>query len=518
MPVTIENSLVERFARLFNSNTRSYGQFDPSLSGKRVVTVRGGFNIDHVVAHLHGDMGLGLVPIMDDNTCWWAAIDIDVHGPAGSPDVNIMEIERKVATLQLPLIVCRSKSGGAHCYAFFREPQPAADVRSSMGRWAAQLGYGRAEIFPKQSNLDARGGERPLGNWINLPYFHVEETNRYCVDGGKEVSFDYFLSLAEGKACTLTQFLQDAVAEYAAGPPCIQKMFESKVDEGGRNTAVFQAAVFLKRAFPDDWRGRLDSFNRLALLSPLGPRELRQIGASVSKREYRYKCREEPCAGLCNRDLCKTRPQGITADDERANEVPLIESVQQVIATPVRWRLMVKGKEIELTTAELFDYAAVRRAVAERLLTLLPPLKKEDWDVYLREILAKTTVTEEMTAESLMSERLREFFRRIRTDREETEDNRRSALLRGMPAYVCHDGKWYYSFRLIDFIEFLKRKKMLTVPDHQVHTVLRRALGVHVERRDKLWVVNRTIHSIWMVPENFASDEEIPPIKPTVEY
>ncbi len=518
MPVKIENSLVERFALLYRSNRRSYGQFDPSPSGKRVITVRGDFTIDHVVAHLHGEMGLGLVPIQDDNTCWWAAIDIDVHGPAGSPDVNIEEIERKVAAMQLPLVVCRSKSGGVHCYVFFKEPQPAPDVRMTMGRWAAQLGYPRSEIFPKQSNMDPRGDSRPLGNWINLPYFDVEQTNRYCVDGGKEVSFDYFLALAEGKACTLAQFVQDAAQEYASGPPCLQRMFENKVDEGSRNTAAFQAAVFLKRAFPDDWRARLDSFNRLAFLTPLGVRELRQIGGSVSKRDYRYKCREEPCAGLCNKDLCKTRSHGITPDDEKANDVPLIEKVEQIIATPVRWRLVVRGKDIELTTAELFDYPAVRRAVAERLLTLLPPLKKDDWDVYLREILAKTTVTEEMTAESLMAERLKDFLRRIRTDRDETEDNRRSAILRGMPAYVNHDGVWLFAFKLTDFIEFLKRKKMLSVPDHQVHTVLRRALGDVVHRREKLWVVNRPVHSVWVVPETFLSEPEIPAIKHTPEY
>ncbi len=519
MAVRIDNSLVERFAFLFKANRRSYGQFDPSLSGKRVVTVKGEFTIDHVVAHLHGDMGLGLVPIQDDNTCWWAAIDIDVHGPAGTPDVNIFEVERKATSLQLPLVICRSKSGGVHCYAFFKTPQPAAEVRLALGRCSAQLGFPNVEIFPKQVSLDPRWGERPLGNWINLPYFDIEQTNRYCVDGGKEVSFDYFLSLAEGRACTLEQFMRDALEEYAAGPPCIQRMLEAKIDEGGRNTALFQAAVFLKRAFPDDWRSRLDSFNRVAILTPVGQRELRQVGGSVSKREYRYKCREEPCAGFCNKDLCRTRTYGITSDDEKANEVPLIEKVEQVIATPVRWRLQVKGKEIELTTPELFDYPAVRRAVAERLLTLLPPLKKDEWDTYLREILAKTTVTEETTAESLMLERLQEFLGRIRLDRAETEDSRRSAILRGMPAYVRHEGIWFYAFKLTSFIEFLKRRKMLMVPDHQVHTILRRALGMSVHRRDKLWVVDRQVPSIWMVPESFMqTGDDVPPVTTKPEF
>ena len=52
----------------------------------------------------------------------WAAIDIDVN------DIDHTGLEEKVVELELPLVVYRSKSGGAHCYLFLEEPCPAKDA------------------------------------------------------------------------------------------------------------------------------------------------------------------------------------------------------------------------------------------------------------------------------------------------------------------------------------------------------------------------------------------------------
>jgi hypothetical protein len=515
---------VEQFLSLFQGNGRSFGQWNPNSKSK-MLTVKSEYTTEHARAHLEGEIGLGMVPIRDDNKCLFAAIDIDVHGPNGG-HVDLIAIESRIAKAALPLIVCRSKSGGAHCYLFLKEPEDANSVRLMLGRWAAVVGHPTAEIFPKQAKLDPPKGstDRPLGNWINLPYFMAEGTDRYALDGGKEVNFDYFIEMAEGKRASLSDYSTVASeVDYSKGPPCVAEMVRNKVEEGNRNLAAFQAGIFLKRAFPEDWRTRLEEFNKQAFVSPLNVREMRTIGGSISKKDYQYKCREEPCKTLCNKDLCKTREFGISKDDSTANEIPIFDAVEKVIATPVRWVLRIGKDEIEVTTPQLFNYDMVRQAVGERLHIVLPRIKNQEWDQYLREIMSKVQVRRETTIEDMIFQKLCEYLRRVRVDKTRPEDDRREDLRRGQPALIsitrmtfingkaeaAGECEWYFAFRLFDFVDYLTRKKALPVPAHQIATCLTRVLGEDA-KRDKMRVGPHRVTNVWCVPEKSVEEESVP--------
>lgn len=524
----VEQDEVSRFMALFQGNGRSYGRWDPGAGrSNRMLTVKGQYLDEHVRSHLEGEIGLGLVPILDDDNCMFAVIDIDAHGP-NQVNVDLVEIDKKIASANLPLVLCRSKSGGAHCYMFMKAPTPAARVRGMLTRWAAVLGVPQAEIFPKQITLAQKEGEidRPLGNWINLPYYKIEETDRYAVDGSRQVTFQYFLELAESKRVDLDEFQNGSEEDYANGPPCLQEMVRNKVEEGARNMAGFQAAIFLKRAYPADWRMRFDDFNRQAMTSPLSQPELRKIAASVSKKDYQYKCREEPCRSLCNKDLCRTRQFGIQPGDMEANDIPVFDAVEQVIATPIRWVLRIKDKEVEVTTPQLFNYELIRQAVGEKLHIVLPRIKNAEWDIYLREIMSKVKVRHEMTVDDVVFQRLCEFLSRVRINKEAPEDERRQNLKRGAPTMIrinratFKEGKvdlgesdWYYAFKMVDFVEFMRRKKALPMPDHQVPSALARLLGEEA-KRDKMRVgskeENARITNVWCVPEKSILEERVP--------
>ena len=49
--------------------------------------------------HLSGERSLGIIPIRDDNTCQFAAIDIDTY------PLDHDELEAKIESLGLPLVV-----------------------------------------------------------------------------------------------------------------------------------------------------------------------------------------------------------------------------------------------------------------------------------------------------------------------------------------------------------------------------------------------------------------------------
>jgi len=182
---------------------------------------------------------VGVVPILDDGTCWFSAIDFDNY--------NEFTVKRFVMDAKrsgFPFVWCKSKSGGAHLYTFFSEPANAAKVRAKLSDLARTLGYPKIEIFPKQEQLDVSKGE--VGNWINIPYFNSEMTQRYAFDDRAQpiAEFEKFLDYAESKRISPDDFDQLKVEAqeipFSDAPPCIQAMAHNGVSDGERNKSMFQ--------------------------------------------------------------------------------------------------------------------------------------------------------------------------------------------------------------------------------------------------------------------------------------
>ena len=104
---------IEKFKNIFSGLHRAYGQY---ISGDLKNGKQGGnayIKKDTVTDtlwqnHLEGkEPSLGIIPIRDDSTCSWGCIDVDTY------PLEHNKIVEKIRRLELPLIVCRSKSGGA---------------------------------------------------------------------------------------------------------------------------------------------------------------------------------------------------------------------------------------------------------------------------------------------------------------------------------------------------------------------------------------------------------------------
>src|SRR5580698_5873276 len=101
-----DSKQVARFAALFAGNTRTYGTYnqidkergDGKLLGKPS-TVFKTVTEELYAQHLAGTNGLGIVPIRDDNSCVFGAIDIDVYA-----DLNHSDIARGLKEMALPLV------------------------------------------------------------------------------------------------------------------------------------------------------------------------------------------------------------------------------------------------------------------------------------------------------------------------------------------------------------------------------------------------------------------------------
>ncbi len=179
---------ITKFKAIFSGLDIAYGTYrikkergDGKQAGQATV-VRKPPTDDLWVQHLDGvDPSLGIIPIRADNTCIWGCIDIDQY------PLDHKGLVDKVAQLKLPMVVCRSKSGGAHVFLFSREPAPAREFQEYLKNAAALLGEAGREIFPKQSEILVERGD--TGNFLNLPYFGGDNGTRYAfnADGSAEI-------------------------------------------------------------------------------------------------------------------------------------------------------------------------------------------------------------------------------------------------------------------------------------------------------------------------------------------
>ena len=381
----VDTGLIARFVALYQGSTRSHGRWDADAG--RASTVKSAPTDPQYQAHCEGRMGLGIVPIREGNDCLFGVIDIDTHGPNAfdtSPDV----VADKIAALGLPLIACRSKSGGAHCYAFYSKPVGAAYARAQLGSWAQQLGYKTAEIFPKQDKLHAGA----LGNWINLPYFGGDDTDRYAIIGGKRATLEHFLETAEStRADDAKADINSGAFDFTQGPPCVERIYTEKRGEGHRNLSLFQAAIWLRRQYPDEWKLKAELFNHSAFTKPLEEAEFRKITGSVAKKEYAYKCKDEPCLSLCDKERCKTMKYGVRMGADYAN-LPPVESIVKIDTDPPSWHVIIFGTTVVMKTGDLMYAMNFRLRVFERTNQLVDLIKADDWSLFVQDLMLNKLV------------------------------------------------------------------------------------------------------------------------------
>lgn len=126
---------------------------------------------DQVIAdHLQGHHVIGVYPLLEDETCWFLAVDFD----KGSWKDDVVAFAETCRSVGIPVAVERSRSGnGAHAWFFFSAPV-SANVARRMGCYLITETMGHRHelsmesydrLFPNQDTMP-RGG---FGNLIALP-------------------------------------------------------------------------------------------------------------------------------------------------------------------------------------------------------------------------------------------------------------------------------------------------------------------------------------------------------------
>lgn len=492
------SDLAQRFSDRFKGLERGHGTYDlskPVSEGDkkkgRAMTVQRPLTLADWENHLAGTVGIGIVPIRDDGTVVWGAIDIDTY--------NLDLIQLSIKLNDSPLLVCRSKSGGAHIFCFTSEPVPARLMQERLARAAAAMGYGGVEIFPKQTELLTDRGD--VGNWLNMPYFGGESSSRYCILNGDGVDPEAFLTAASGRQITLEQLRQFTLvdeSEYEAyipdGPPCLQIMCRNGITAGGRNNALMAIGVYLKMAHPDDWRTRIEEYNRRVVSPPLDAGEVLMLVRSLEKKAYHYTCDKEPLASYCDKRTCVKRKYGVRGG-EGGDEVdfPMIGGLTKIETFPPIWFLDVEGHRMgPMSTEDLQLQPRFQRVCIEQINRMPPQLKPNKWNQLINALLASVQ-TVEMPDDSSDAGLTWQHLEKFCTGRAQCSEFE-ELLVSDKPFTDDVNGLTY--FKLQDFITYLERRRFKNMTPQQL-AVLLRERGAQSERRKikgkdvTLWIIPR---------------------------
>jgi hypothetical protein len=370
-----------RMHDLFAGLPRAYGTYNIKRVNKAkndkveglALTLQAPVTVDLWLSHLVGTQGLGIIPIRDDATCLFGAIDIDIN------NINHVELEKDVKKLGLPLIVCRSKSGGAHLWLFLEEPLPAMFVRSTLLNWSTMLGHPGVEVFPKQVKL---ANDRDVGNFINMPYFDVVNTVRYAIIDGQKASIDEFIEYAFQHTATEDDInalkTQTLNKDFADGPPCLEVLSKEKCQSGERNEGLFNFGVYARLKYGDTWDTKLQEYNTSYMAPPLPFKEVTTIIKQLQKKDYFFTCNRPPICGRCNKELCKLREFGIGQSEQEINVI--VDGLTKINTSPPTWFITVDGVRMECDTDELLEQRKFRKLCLERVHKLPTMVKQPKWD------------------------------------------------------------------------------------------------------------------------------------------
>ena len=494
-------SQLEKFKAIFSGLEIAYGTYkiekergDGKQAGKATV-VRQAPTDDLWEAHLAGDgPTLGIIPIRSDNTCFWGCIDIDQY------PLDHAGLVTKIAGLSLPLVVCRSKSGGAHCFCFVREPVPAREMQDYLKACAALLGEAGREIFPKQAEILVDRGD--TGNFLNLPYYGGDNSTRYAIkaDGTSatlEEFFELYEAFAQTGVPTPPEPPKKETAPIKDGPPCLQALCSQGFPEGTRNNGIFNIGIYLKKQSPASWEDKVVEHNIKFFDPPLPNNEVQLVIKQLHRKDYRYKCKDAPLNSFCNSSLCRTRRFGIGG---HGPDSPTLSSLSKYASEPPLWFLDINGRRIELETDSLFNQAAFQKACVEKLNLLPPTLKKSDWEGMLNELLKEMVETEQISQASedtSVTGRFMDLLEEFTTHMQQAMD--RDEILMGRPWEEPEDGKTY--FRMKDLENHLKRNNFMGMTAPKMAQRLRDLGG----EPTSLFLKGRTVRC-WRIPRFTKQD------------
>jgi hypothetical protein len=460
----------ERLLRVFEGSSHAHGTTTVGRIGRggkaeaKSMMNRGPMTVEMVQDHIDGKKGYGAVPITEKNMVRFGALDIDTY------NLDLKGLNKKVRDANLPLLLCRSKSGGAHLYLFLDDWYPASLIREYLTEISIALGYSGCEIFPKQDEILAERGD--LGSFINMPYHNAETTTRYCLDeNGDAMELDDFIDAVDAIRCSPAQIdLSKIVGKrtwFSDGFACLRYILKDGPVAENRNMIMFMVGLYCQKKWPEDWRIQMEQFNGQIFTAPLEAKEVVALQKSLEKKTYGPTCDQEPFKSHCDKAACRNCPFGVGKDDENKATVGGLTVVK---TEPPYYFMDVNGKRVELDSEALVNQGKWSRKVMEQIHFLPSTMKQSDWTTLVNGML-KEAVFIEVPRELTLEGRFEDLLKQFCTGSVQAMD----------PAEVMNGKPWHNNDRIhfrIDALEaFLRGRQFTDYTAGKIQQELKRITG-----------------------------------------
>ena len=269
-------------------------------------------------------------------------------------------------------------------------------------------------IYPKQTKILASRGD--VGNFLNLPYFNVEEGSRYAFKDNFEAAtiaeffklydkyvvknFKAFLKIETPLSLKIKPPTGNGKNPYKEAPPCLLALIEEKIRKGERDSALINFGIFYKKSHkefldkkgqPHTWENLLREANRRYFTPPLSDPEVSKTIKSLEK-DYKYTCHQQPIQRVCDSKLCITRKYGIGPGERIVQATEVIGDITEYTSRPPRFFIDAKSSDpekdkerIEVDGPTLRNKEAFYDAALEQGSIWLPDMKSGQYKEIMKE-------------------------------------------------------------------------------------------------------------------------------------
>jgi hypothetical protein len=364
------------------------------------------------------------------------------------------------------MILFRSKSGGAHVFLFAKEFVAASLMRERLKKIASTLGYAKAEIFPKQDYIRADRGD--TGSFLNVPYHGNNKSVRFAFDdNGEALKIEDFFKLYDRYALTEKELFNLKISEtdntddfLKGAPPCLQTILKDGMPEGGRNDMMYNIGVYLKKRFPNEWEAKMYIYNEKYMKPPLKHTEMTKSIESVGKKDYLYKCKQDPIVSFCNSKVCSKREFGV-GDNVPP---PEITGISKYPSDPPLYFVNIDGLSVEVDDITLHDPEKFSVACMNQISKPMLPLGKIIWRKQLVKLFEKLQMLDAPDSSKIdvqIKDLLADFINKA-------PGKKIDDLKRGLP--FTEDGITYFKFK--DFWKYIQRSKSWTIQKQRTTKLL----------------------------------------------
>lgn len=302
--------------------------------------------------HLNGECVLGLRPERGEE-CKWGCIDIDPKDYKGFNQKKIVDI---IKNAKLPLVACRSKSGGLHLFLFLKDWTPIDKLKKTLDEWNNTYFLSK-EVFPANKA-------------VGMPYTNYKATMEYGYNEDNiALSPDKFIEYALSKRIDIDEFKHESNFEiedqWSQYPPCVQNLINEKWSGDNRNNFLFNILVLERKKNEtisvEELQATAIQRNKEVFTRPLPNNEVINLAKSIMKGQYFYKCppKHNELMPICNKELCKNRDLGIKQEApaiiDDFQKVKFIKDVKHAY-----YEFEYQGKFLQLTPEDLKDEKSFR--------------------------------------------------------------------------------------------------------------------------------------------------------------